>query len=217
MNATTYPTAAIEAWQQAGRQHAKRRENSTWEVAWWLVEGYDRGFDPGFAYAQQLLQRSKSTIENYYRVGRAYPRGKQHPDLSFSTHRELLREPDENARALVLCLAIEKGWFANDVAKYFDEHPPSVRPLVGIDKDSRNPRRSPYVRKKRGDYLGAHVKCPCGCEHVFPVRGNKVAPHAVAPEVVEGGRADARGREAEPADVPIPGSSDSGSSGGAAA
>lgn len=172
-----------EQWIEAGRLHAKRKDNATWEVAWWLVEGDARGFDPGFGSAQVLLQRSRSTIENYYRVGRAWPRGKNHPDLSFSTHRELLREPDPTARALVLSMALERGWYANDIARHFAEHPPSGRGLVGVAKESRSPARTPYVARKREVYVGAHVKCPCGCEHVFPIKGNKVNGHAVAPKV----------------------------------
>ena len=171
------------SWEQAGRYHAQRSENSIWEIAWWLVEGQTRDFDPGFSRSMVILKRARSTIENYYRVGRAYPRGKNNTALSFDTHRALLREPDEAARALVLCMTLENNWYANDVQRYFDANPPSGRALVGHDRVSRNPKRTPYVARKREVYVGSHVKCPCGCEHVFPIKGNKVAgPGAVRGE-----------------------------------
>ena len=190
-----------EQWLESGRMNAKRKENATWEIAWWLVEGEVRGFDPGFAASQVILQRSRPTIENYYRVGRAWPRGKNHPDLSFSTHRELLREPDETARALVLCMVLENHWYASDVVRYFDEHPPSGRHLVGLEKESRNPARTKYVVRKRDTYSGSHVKCPCGCEHVFPIKGNKARRDGNA----ETPRDSRRGEAARPAVHALPG------------
>lgn len=163
-----------EQWEEAGRMCALREQKSLWEIAWWLVEGDARGYDPGFASAQVILQRERTTIENYYRVGRAWPRGTPHPDLSFSTHKELLREPDVARRAEVLSLAIEGRWFASDVARHFDQHPPSVRALVGVDRPPGATNRAPYERKYYNSHLAVHVKCPCGCGHVFPIKGNKV-------------------------------------------
>jgi hypothetical protein len=199
-----------EQWEQDGRLVAVKRENSIWEMAWWLVEGQMKAFDAGFSVSSRILKRDKKTLENYYRVGLAWPRGTQHPDLAFTTHRELLRERDPVARALVMSEAIEHGWFADDVTRYFEKNPPSPRPLVGMDRPPSSKNRTPYQRRYQKTVM---VKCPCGCGHIFPVKGNKVSRDAVATEVAEGGRQDARGREAEPADVPVPGSGDSGGSG----
>lgn len=194
-------TSGKQEWEQEGRQHARRRENATWEIAWWLVEGYDRGFDPAFAYATVLLERSRSAIENYYRVGRAYPRGKQHPDLSFSTHRELLREPNPDARALVLSMALENRWFASDVVRYFDAHPPTSRVVVGQGRESRNPARTAYVARKRDAYSGSHVQCPA-CAHVFPIKGNKARRNGNDAETPRDSRS---GEAARPAVHALPG------------
>lgn len=161
----------VEIWIEAGRMHHRRGENNLWEIAWWLVEGQMKAFDSGFTESAKILGLAPSTIENYYRVGLAYPRGRNHPDLAFTTHRELLRERDETSRALVLSMAIEHGWYADDVVRYFEANPPTARPLVGVDTPPSRANRTPYQRKY---FVGAHVKCPCGCEHVFPIKGNKV-------------------------------------------
>lgn len=181
------------AWEYAGRQHAARSENRIWDIAWWLVEGQGKAFDPSFARSTVILQRARPTLENYYRVGRAYPKGTNHPDLSFDAHRALLREPNEAERAMVLCLALEHGWFANDIERHFELHPPTARHLVGLDsrsRASRNPKRTHLVERKRDGYAGTHVQCPA-CAFVFPIKRNK----APRPMPVETGGSDAMAPE----------------------
>jgi len=180
-------------WLEAGKLVARREQNSNWEMAWWLAEGQGKAFDPCFARSMVILQRARPTLENYCRVGRAFPRGRNNDLLSFDTHRALLREPDETSRLLVLSMAIENHWFANDVEHYFDLHPPTARGLVGVDRPSSNPRRTLVVERKRDGYSGAHVKCP-ECAHVFPVKGHK----APGPGVTTKGDSNAVASEVAP-------------------
>jgi hypothetical protein len=151
-----------DEWIFEGRMHVTRAERSGWELAWWLVLG--REFDPDFSLSQQLTGYSKAHLYNLYRVGVAFPRGRAHPDLSLSAHRELLREPDETERTLLFSRAIEERWTQSDVVAHFEKKAPTPR------AQSDHPK----AVASRKYYPGAHVRCPCGCGHVFPVKGHKV-------------------------------------------
>jgi len=169
-----------QEWELEGRMHARRAQNATWEIAWWLVDGQARHYDVGFARASAILGLAADTCHGYHRVGKAFPRGKAHPDLSFSAHRELLREPDEALRAIVLSQAIEHGWGQDDIVRHFEQHPPSSREYAGQGRPAGRANKAPYNRKY---YEPVQVKCP-HCERVFPVKGNKVGgPRAVVAEV----------------------------------
>lgn len=159
-----------DEWIAEGRLHVVRAERSGWELAWWLVQG--REFDPQFKVSMEVTGYSESHLFNLYRVGYVFPRGRAHPDLSLSAHRELLREPDETDRTLLFAKAIEERWTQGDVVAHFERSAPSAR------TESDHPK-SVASRKY---YAGVHVRCPCGCDHVFPVKGHKVSHEAVARE-----------------------------------
>ena len=158
-----------KAWEEAGWMCAKRAENSVWEMAWWLVEGQLKDYDKNFTRSSEILGLSNTTLHTYYRVGFAYPRGKVLP-LSFTSHRELLRERDVALRGMVASMAIEHNWTSEDIVRHFEKNPPSTLQMSGEDEPAGRDNKAPYSRKY---YQGVHVKCPCGCGHVFPVKGNK--------------------------------------------
>jgi hypothetical protein len=151
-----------EEWIEEGRVHVARLERSGWELAWWLVQG--REFDRDFSVSAQMTGYTESYLYTLYRVGYVFPRGRAHPDLSLSAHRELLREPDETARTMLFAKAIEEKWTQGDVVAHFERNPATPR----------EPSDHPKAVASRTFYQGVHVKCPCGCGHVFPVRGHKV-------------------------------------------
>lgn len=183
-----------EEWTTELRLLTVKRRRAAWDLAWLLVRGRREGLaDADFANAAAATGYSRAHCHNLFRVGLAFPKEKAHPDLPFSVHRELLREPDETQRALVFAKAIEERWTAEDAVRYFADNPPTRRPYVGEDQPAGKANRAPYNRKY---YVGAHVECP-NCHERFPVKGHKVTTDAVATEVVEERGREARGGEPE--------------------
>lgn len=148
-----------EEWIEEGRLHMARSERSGWQLAWWLVQG--REWDHDFTLSAKVTGYSASYLYTLYRVGTVFPKGRAHPDLSLSAHRELLREPDEISRTLLFARAIEERWTQSDVVAHFDRAGP--RP------------QSVHLKSvaSRKYYVGVQVRCPA-CGHVHPVKGHKV-------------------------------------------
>lgn len=153
----------LDDWKREGYEIASRHERMLgWALGYWLVSG--RAWDRDFAISAEITGYSRSHLWNLYRVAVAFPKGKAHPDLSIAVHRELLREPNEAQRLIVLSQAIEERWTQADAVAYFEAHPPSARPLVGDDEPPSRTNKAPYQRKA---YVGAHVQCP-HCLHLSP-------------------------------------------------
>lgn len=164
-----------EQWAEQLQMAALKRKRATWEIAWLLVEGQRQAYDANFTESAKLLGYSTSWCYAMYATGRAFPRERAHPDLSFSCHRELLREEDETNRALLFARAIEEKWSQLDAQAWFDKHPPSKRlgPVTVAPPRKLDGRRKTLRPKAPSHYVHVQVRCPA-CGHVHPVKGNKV-------------------------------------------
>lgn len=175
-----------ERWIEEVKLLSAKRTKATWDLADALVYGREQAFDPDFAEASQITGYSRSWCWTLHAVALAFPTGRRNAGLSFSAHRELLREKDPTDRLLLMSRALEEGWTQYDVAAHFTRNPPATKPAsVTYLKTLATP----------SGYKHAEVKCP-SCGHHFPVKGHKV--NALAPEVPEGERQAPRGGDAEP-------------------
>ncbi len=160
-----------------GRTLVKRRDGASWALGDWLIEGgrTDRQWFGGSTYenAAKITGYGISWLSNLHRVCLTFPPDGRHPELSFSTHKEILRAA-EHERPRIIKMAKAKSWSSDDVITY-------VNSLIPKQKSDR-------VRQKRtvGSYYSSpKVRCPnvvicreCGhssaCRHEFSIKGHKV-------------------------------------------
>ena len=152
------PYTRVEEWVEEGQHIRRRIEGSTWALGDWLNRGAE--WDRGFKRSMAITGYAASTLWNASRVAKAFPIEDRKVNLSFTTHREIMREEDPEARKALLARACDERWTPDDVTRYFQENRTEARPAPA-DKT----------------YQHVQVKCP-QCAHVFEVRGHKVARSA---------------------------------------
>ena len=148
------PAATLHEWTERGQMFRRRREASSWDLAWWLVEGHE--WDQGFKRSQAITGYASSTLFNLFRVGRAFTPDTYSLNLSFAAHKELLRETDEAKRMELHAKAVAEHWTQDDVLRHFKEHPPSSG-----------------ITGQTATYQPVQVKCP-KCAHEFTAKDHKV-------------------------------------------
>jgi hypothetical protein len=152
---TRDPGLSFEAWADEGRMFRRRKESATWELGDWLVRGAVLDMDPGFRQSRAITGYSRSYLYALKYTAEAWPVADRSTNASWALHFHLTREKDATARRELLVVALAKGWTDRDAQLYFRQ---------------RSERTSAAVRS----YENRQVRCPCGCGHIFAIKGNKV-------------------------------------------
>lgn len=152
---TTPAGQSFAAWVEEGQMFRRRKEAATWELGDWLVRGAVLDMDPGFTQSRSITGYSRSYLYALMYTAQAWPIADRSASASWAVHYHLTREKDARRRRELLEEALAKRWTDRDVQLYFRQ---------------RSERPSSAVRS----YENRQVLCPCGCGHVFPIKGNKV-------------------------------------------
>jgi hypothetical protein len=142
-------------WADEGTVYRTRKEGATWALGDWLVRGDVLGMDPGFRQSRRITGYSRSYLYALMYTAKAWPIADRVSSLSWAVHKHLTAEKDATARRELLQVALAKRWTDRDVMAYFR---------------ARNEQPAMTARA----YENRQVMCPCGCGHVFAIKGNKV-------------------------------------------
>jgi hypothetical protein len=142
-------------WAEEGRMFRRRRESATWELGDWLVRGAVLDLDPGFKRSQAITGYSRSFLYALKTTAETWPAAERVPSVSWVVHKHLCMEKDAARRRALLQTAVAQRWTDRDAMAHFRQR-------------EERPARSPRAYENR------MVCCPCGCGHVFPIKGHKV-------------------------------------------
>lgn len=160
---------SFAAWAEEGRMFRRRREAATWDLGDWLVRGDVLGHDPGFKRSRAITGYSRSYLYALHATASCWPAADRVPALSWVVHKHLLAEKDETARRELLQVALAQRWTDRDVMAHFRQR---------AEKPATTPRA----------YENRQVMCPCGCGHVFAIKGNKVPRTGLTGQVLAADR-----------------------------
>lgn len=142
----------------------RRREGATWALGDWLVRGEVLGMDPGFRQSRAITGYSRSYLYALHATAIAWPIADRVDALSWAVHKHLCMEPDSARRRALLQVALAHRWTDRDAMAHFRQ---------------RNEQPAMTARA----YENRQVMCPCGCGHIFAIKGNKVprvGPHGAS-------------------------------------
>lgn len=168
--------SSLDEWIEEGQHIRRRIEGSTWALGDWLNRGGE--WDRGFKRSQAITGYAASTLWNASRTARAFAPEDRKVNLSFTTHRELLRVDDVGERMALLERACKERWTPDDVVRYLREVR-DAEPSVESETSTETVAAAAPRTKPPSEYQHVCVKCP-KCAHVFEVRGHKVARKAKA-------------------------------------
>lgn len=142
-------------WADEGRMFRRRREGATWDLGDWLVRGEVLGMDPGFQRSRAITGYSRSYLYALHATATAWPAADRIGSLSWAVHKHLCMEKDATRRRELLQMALAQRWTDRDAMAFFR-------------------RRDEQPATTARAYENRQVQCPCGCGHIFAIKGNKV-------------------------------------------